>query len=94
MSIKVNKKAPNFLLFDQNDNNIELYKLKLILWVIIYTAFPRTRLKNIKVLLKNKILPLIYYLMKIKKLVRNTEFGLRKACMEENTLVLKEQHYL
>ena len=25
MSIKVNKKAPNFLLLDQNNNNIELY---------------------------------------------------------------------
>ena len=36
MSIKVNKKAPNFLLFDQNDNNIELYKLKSNLILFFY----------------------------------------------------------
>ena len=36
MSIKVNKKAPNFLLFDQNDNKIELYKLKSNLILFFY----------------------------------------------------------
>ena len=36
MSIKVNKKAPNFLLLDQNNNNIELYKLKSNLVLFFY----------------------------------------------------------
>ena len=36
MSIKVNKKAPNFLLFDQNNNKIELYKLKSNLVLFFY----------------------------------------------------------
>ena len=36
MSIKVNKKAPNFLLFDQNNNEIELYKLKSNLILFFY----------------------------------------------------------
>ena len=36
MSIKVNKKAPNFLLFDQNNKTIELYKLKSNLVLFFY----------------------------------------------------------
>ena len=36
MSIKVNKKAPNFSLFDQNNNKIELYKLKSNLVLFFY----------------------------------------------------------
>ena len=36
MSIKVNKKAPNFLLFDQNNNKIELNKLKSNLVLFFY----------------------------------------------------------
>ena len=36
MSIKVNKKAPNFLLFDQNNNKIELYELKSSLILFFY----------------------------------------------------------
>ena len=36
MSIKVNKKAPNFLLFDQNNKEIELYKLKSNLILFFY----------------------------------------------------------
>ena len=36
MSIKVNKKAPNFLLFDQNNNEIELNKLKSNLVLFFY----------------------------------------------------------
>ena len=36
MSIKVNKKAPNFLLFDQNNNKIDLYKLKSNLILFFY----------------------------------------------------------
>ncbi len=36
MSIKVNKKAPNFLLLDQNNNNIELYELKSNLVLFFY----------------------------------------------------------
>ena len=36
MSIKVNKKAPNFLLFDQNNNKIDLYKLKSNLVLFFY----------------------------------------------------------
>ena len=36
MSIKVNKKAPNFLLLDQNNNKIELYKLKSNLVLFFY----------------------------------------------------------
>ena len=36
MSIKVNKKAPNFLLFDQNNKKIELYKLKSNLILFFY----------------------------------------------------------
>ena len=36
MSIKVNKKAPNFSLFDQNNNKIELYELKLNLVLFFY----------------------------------------------------------
>ena len=36
MSIKVNKKAPNFLLFDQNNNEIELYKLNSNLVLFFY----------------------------------------------------------
>ena len=36
MSIKVNKKAPNFLLLDQNNKEIELYKLKSNLILFFY----------------------------------------------------------
>lgn len=36
MSINVNKKAPNFLLFDQNNNEIELYKLNINLILFFY----------------------------------------------------------
>ena len=36
MSIKVNKKAPNFLLLDQNNKEIELYKLKYNLILFFY----------------------------------------------------------
>ena len=36
MSIKVNKKAPNFLLLDQNNNKIDLYKLKSNLVLFFY----------------------------------------------------------
>ncbi len=36
MSIKVNKKAPNFLLLDQNNSKIELYKLKSNLVLFFY----------------------------------------------------------
>ena len=36
MSIKVNKKAPNFLLLDQNNKEIELYKLKFNLILFFY----------------------------------------------------------
>ena len=36
MSIKVNKKAPNFLLFDQNNSKTELYKLKSNLVLFFY----------------------------------------------------------
>ena len=36
MSIKVNKKAPNFLLFDQNNKEIELYKIKSNLILFFY----------------------------------------------------------
>ena len=36
MSIKVNKKAPNFLLFDQNNSKIELYELKSNLVLFFY----------------------------------------------------------
>ena len=36
MSVKVNKKAPNFLLFDQNNKKIELYKLKTNLILFFY----------------------------------------------------------
>ena len=36
MSIKVNKKAPNFLLFDQNNNKIELHNLKSNLVIFFY----------------------------------------------------------
>ncbi len=36
MSIKVNKKAPNFSLFDQNNNKIELHKLKFNLILFFY----------------------------------------------------------
>ena len=36
MSIKVNKKAPNFLLFDQNNNKIQLYELKSNLILFFY----------------------------------------------------------
>lgn len=36
MSIKVNKKAPNFTLFAQNNNKIELYKLKSNLVLFFY----------------------------------------------------------
>ena len=36
MSIKVNKKAPNFLLLDQNNKQVELYKLKSNLILFFY----------------------------------------------------------
>ena len=36
MSIKVNKKAPNFILFDQNNKKIELDKLKFNLILFFY----------------------------------------------------------
>ncbi|OUU61689.1 MAG: thioredoxin-dependent thiol peroxidase [Alphaproteobacteria bacterium TMED62] len=36
MSIKVNKKAPNFILFDQNNKKIELNKLKFNLVLFFY----------------------------------------------------------
>ena len=36
MSIKVNKKAPNFILLDQNNQHIELYKLKSNLILFFY----------------------------------------------------------
>ena len=36
MSIKVNKKAPNFLLSDQNSKEVELYKLKSNLILFFY----------------------------------------------------------
>ena len=36
MSIKVNKKAPNFILFDQNNEKVELYELKSNLILFFY----------------------------------------------------------
>ncbi len=36
MSIKVNKKAPNFILLDQNNQQIELYKVKSNLILFFY----------------------------------------------------------
>ena len=123
MSIKVNKKAPNFLLFDQNNNKIELYKLKSNLVLFFYPKdnTPGCTKEAISFSkYKNKINSLGYHIYGIskdsikkhqsfiekqnltidllsdenQKTCENMEFGLRKVCMEENTLVLKEQHYL
>ena len=70
MSIKVNKKAPNFLLFDQNDNKIELYKLKsnLILFFYPKDNTPGCTKEAISFSkYKNKINSLGYHIYRISK---------------------------
>ncbi len=70
MSIKVNKKAPNFLLFDQNNNKIELYKLKsnLVLFFILkITLLVCTKEAISFSKYKNKINSLGYHIYGISK---------------------------
>ena len=70
MSIKVNKKAPNFLLLDQNNKQVELYKLKSNLILFFYpkdntpgcTKEPISFSKY-----KNKINSLNYHIFGISK---------------------------
>ena len=70
MSIKVNKKAPNFLLFDQNNNKIELHNLKSNLVIFFYPKdnTPGCTKEAISFSkYKNKINALGYYIYGISK---------------------------